>query len=66
MSDDERLQKNIRRTTGLHAIKQLQSIVDEESNKDAETARILRSLLRYGWIVLVPAAVLLAHFIGVY
>ena len=64
MSEDK-LQQNIRRTTGQHALKQIHAIVKQENKNDADTARALRWLLRYGWAVLLILAAILAHFIGV-
>ncbi|MDO8313226.1 MAG: hypothetical protein Q7T25_14935 [Sideroxyarcus sp.] len=65
MSTDDPLQQNIRRTTGLHALKQIRAIVDEENADDAFKARALRWLARYGWLLLLLIAALLARFLGV-
>ncbi len=65
MSTDDPLQQNIRRTTGLHALKQIRAIVDEENADDAFKARALHWLVRYGWLLLLLFAVLLARFLGV-
>ena len=66
MSTEDPLQQNIRRTTGLHALKKIRAIVDEENEKDAAATRALRWMLRYGWIVLLVIVVLLARLMGVY
>jgi hypothetical protein len=66
MNAEDPLQQNIRRTTGLHALKKIRAIVDEENENDAAAARTLRWLLRYGWIVLLLAAAVLARLMGVY
>ena len=66
MSHDDPLQQNIRRTAGLHALKKIRGIVDEENNNNAETARTLKWLLRYGWIALLLIAAVLGRLIGVY
>ena len=63
---EDPLQQNIRRTTGLHALKKISAIVDEENRNDASNARIFRWLLRYSWIVLLVIAVVLARLMGVY
>jgi len=65
MNMDDPLQQNIRRTTGLHALKKIGAIVDEENRNDASKARILRGLLRYGWIVLPVIAAVLLRLRGV-
>lgn len=66
MNNEEPLQQNIRRTTGLHALKKIGAIVDEESSNDAASASTLRWLLRYGWIVILVMVALLARLTGVY
>jgi cation transport ATPase len=66
MDADDRLQKNIRRTAGLHALRRVATIVDEENRNDAATANLLRWLSRYGWVVLLIAVVLVAYLTGVY
>jgi hypothetical protein len=66
MSTEEKFQQNIRRTTALHALKQISTIVEDEHRSDAATARFLRWLLRYGWIPLLVVAALVARLTGVY
>ena len=66
MSDDEKLQQNIDRTTSKHALKQIHAILEKENKNDAENARILRWLLRFGWVILILIAAVLAHLMGVY
>jgi hypothetical protein len=66
MNAEDPLQQNIRRTTGLHALKKIRSIVDQENENDVATARALRWLLRYGWIVLLAFIALVARLTGVY
>jgi len=66
MNSDDEMQQNIRRTTGQHALKKIRAIVDEENEYDATVARTMRWLLRYGWIVLLIVAAVLARLMGVY
>jgi hypothetical protein len=66
MTAKDPLQQNIHRATGLHALRKIRAIVDEEDRQDAATARALRWLLRYGWIVLLAIVVVLARLMGVY
>jgi CHASE3 domain sensor protein len=61
----DRLQQNIRRTASQHALKQIHAIVEQENKNDAETARALRWLLRYGWVILLLLAGVMARLIGV-
>jgi hypothetical protein len=66
MNIEDPLQQNIRRSTGLHALKKIGAIVDEENRNDASKARILRGFLRYGWIVLLVIAAVLLRLRGVF
>ena len=66
MNTEDPLQQNIRRTTGQHALRKIRAIVDEENENDAAATRILRWLLRYGWVVLLVIAAVLARLMGVY
>ncbi|MDH2916220.1 MAG: hypothetical protein PXX77_05005 [Gallionella sp.] len=65
MSNDDPLQQNIRRTTAHHALKQVRTLVDAANAEDASKARALHWMMRYGWIVLLLIAALVARFIGV-
>ena len=65
MSHDP-LQQNIRRTAGLHALKKIGALVDEDRRNDAAKAKALRWLLRYGLIGLLLVAAVLARLMGVY
>ncbi len=65
MTTDDPLQQNIRRTTALHALKQVRVLVDEANAEDAFKARALRWMLRYGWLVLLLVGALLARALGI-
>jgi hypothetical protein len=65
MSEDERLQQNIQRSSAQHALRQIRDIVDEENADDAFKSRALGWLLRYGWLVLLVLALLFARYLGV-
>lgn len=65
MSEDDLLQKNIRRTTARHALQQIRTLVDAENAEDAFKARALRWMIRYGWLVILAVALVLARMIGV-
>ncbi len=64
MSDD-RLQQNIDRSTALHALKKVRVLVDAANSEDAAKAKALHWLVRYGWLLLLLIAALVARFIGV-
>ncbi|MEK7810466.1 MAG: hypothetical protein AAB278_01470 [Pseudomonadota bacterium] len=65
MTTDDNLQKNIQRTTAAHALKQIRNIVDEENANEANKTRLLGLMVRYGWIILLVIAILLARLLGV-
>lgn len=65
MKPDDPLQQNIRRTTGLHALKKLRALVDVELADESYKARALRWIRRYGWLVLPALALLAAYLLGV-
>lgn len=60
-----RIERNVRRTAGIHALKEIRVIVDEDLREEAAREKLLRALLRYGWIILLLVAGLLAHYFGV-
>lgn len=62
--DQERLEKNIRRTVGTHALKAIRGIVDEDLRAEAARKKWLAALLRYGWFFLLLAVLLTAYFLG--
>ena len=61
----EHLEQNIRRTVGMRALKEVRSLVDEDLREEALREKWLHAFLRYGWIVLLLAAGLLARYFGV-
>ena len=66
----ESIEQDIRRTVGMRALKEVRNIVDEDLHGEAVRKKWLRAFLRYGWIVLLLAAGLLAagllaHYFGV-
>lgn len=63
--EQERIEQNVQRTASIHALKKLRVIVDEDLREEAARARLLHSFFSYGWIVLLLAAGLLAHYLGV-
>jgi hypothetical protein len=63
--DSERLERNVQRTAAMHALKKIAGIVDQDLREEAARIELLRVLLRYGWMVLLPLAWLLAHYFGV-
>jgi len=64
-TEQERIGQNVRRAAGMHALKEIRGIVDEDLREEAARANLLRAFLRYGWIALLLAALLLARYLGV-
>lgn len=62
---DEELEKNVRRATGVSALRKIGKIVAEDLQVDAEKEQALRWFARYGWMVLLAGALLLAYLLGV-
>lgn len=65
MNPEDPLQQNIRRTTGLHALRKIRAQVEAEWADEAFKVRMLRWLGRYGWVALPLLAVLVAYGLGV-
>ncbi|HEU0189581.1 MAG TPA: hypothetical protein VFQ97_06240 [Gallionella sp.] len=62
--DQEIIDKNVRRAAGINALRKIGAIVAEEQQTDAEKAKVLRWFFRYGWIILIGSALLLAYAFG--
>ena len=61
----EIVEHKVRRAVGINALRKIGVIVAEERQADADKARMLRWFARYGWIVLIGSALLLAYAFGV-
>ena len=61
----EHLEQNIRRTVCMRALREARNLVDKDLHEEAIRKKWLRAFLRYGWIILLLAAGLLAHYLGV-
>ena len=64
-SEQELIEKNVRRATGIHALRKIGAIVAEEQRTDAEKASVLSWFARYGWIALLCVALWFVYFAGV-
>ncbi len=65
MTTNDPLQQNIRRAAAVHALKKIRKIVDEENADEAFKARALGLLARFGWVILLLLALVLARLLGV-
>lgn len=63
-AEDDAVEKNIRRTVGLGALRKIGKIVAEEQRLEAEKKRVVRWFARYGWVILLAAALLLAFLMS--
>ena len=63
--EQEIVEHKVRRAVGINALHKIGDIVAEERQADIENARMLGLFKRYGWIVLLGAALLLAYLMGV-
>lgn len=63
--DSESIQRNIRHTVGISALRRIGRIVAAEQHAEAEQAAVMRWMLRYGWIVFVGILLFFAYFAGV-
>ena len=63
-SEQEIVEKKVRRAAGINALHKIGAIVAEEQQADAENAKVLRWFVRYGWIVLTGSALLFAYVFG--
>lgn len=61
----EIVEHKVRRAAGANALRRIGRIVAEEQKDDAEKERFLRWFVRYGWLVLLGGALLLAYLMGV-
>lgn len=63
--EQEIIEHKVRRAVGLSALRKIGVIVAEEQQDDADNARALRWFARYGWLILIVGALLLAYLMGV-
>lgn len=64
MNEPNIVEHKIRRAVGISALRKISRIVAEERQADADNARALRLFVRYGWIIWLATALLLAYLMG--
>ena len=62
--EQEFVEQKVRRAVGISALRKIGVIVAEEQRSDAASANVLRWCVRYGWIILLGGALLLAYTMG--
>lgn len=63
--EQEIIEQKIRRAAAINALRKIGKIVASENRADMERVRALRWFARYGWIILLGVALLLAYGIGI-
>lgn len=58
------VEQKVRRAVGISALRKIGAIVAEEQQTDTEKANVLRCFVRYGWLFLPAAALLVAYAMG--
>jgi hypothetical protein len=58
------VEQKVRRAVGINALRKIGEIVDREQQEDTEKSNVLRWFARYGWIVLLGVALLVAYTLG--
>jgi len=63
--EQEIIEQKIRRAAAINALRKIGKIVASENQADMEKLRVLRWFARYGWMILLGGALLLAYGIGI-
>lgn len=62
--EQEIVEHKVRRAVGINALRKIGIIVAEEQQTESEKARVLIWFARYGWLILLGAALLLVYAMG--
>jgi hypothetical protein len=63
--EQEIIEQKVRRAAAVNALRKIGKIVASENQADMEKLRVLRWFARYGWMILLGVALLLAYGIGI-
>ena len=58
------VEQKVRRAAGISALRKIGAIVAREQQADTAKARVLHWFVRYGWMILLGGALLLAYAMG--
>ena len=58
------VEQKMRRAVGINALRKIGVIVSSEQQADTDNASVLRWFARYGWIILLGVALLVAYAMG--
>jgi hypothetical protein len=59
------VEQKVRRAVGINLLRKISAIIAREQQADTDKANVLRWFTRYGWIVLLGAALLVVYLTGV-
>ena len=67
MNDHEHeiVEQIVRRAVAINALRKIGRIVATENQADMDRAKVLRWFARYGWLILLGGALLLAYGVGI-
>lgn len=60
------VEQKVRRAAGISALRKIGAIVAREQQADTAKAMVLRWFVRYGWMILLGGALLLAYVMGMF
>ena len=63
--EQEIVEQKVRRAAAINALRKIGKIVTREYQADLDRANVLRWFVRYGWMILLGGALLLAYGIGI-
>ncbi|MFZ5523257.1 MAG: hypothetical protein ACOY9D_04115 [Pseudomonadota bacterium] len=63
--EQEIVEQKVRRAAAINALRKIGRIVARENQADMDRVKVLRWFVRYGWMILLGGALLLAYGIGI-
>ena len=64
-SEQEIVEQKVRRAAAINALRKIGKIVARENQADMDRVKVLRWFARYGWMILLGGALMLAYGIGI-
>lgn len=58
------VEQKVRRAAGINALRKIGLIIAAEQQTDTDSARLLRWLARYGWIIFIGVVLLAVYAMG--
>jgi hypothetical protein len=63
--EQEIVEQKVRRAAAINALRKIGKIAARENQAEMDRSKVLRWFARYGWMILVGGALLLAYGIGI-